>query len=470
MSVPRDPHCMQCRKPWTAAQLRACGFTQQFINGPLRIARESQLWDREQSLLPAAQEYVQSKKYVETVLRPAYHDAVRAMNAANATLQDAEADLARLAAAAGGVVGGAGAHGGKGQAAPAYLQRCPVGDCLGFVARHTGQCGLCAMVLCTKCRVVLSSGDGGKVPVDSAAAGVIADHVCDETTVAEVAAMATNTKPCPSCAAPIFRVAGCDQMFCTICHTAFSWSRGTIEKTTTIHNPHYFEWLRQRGSDAGRDAGAAACGRLRLQNEWVRWYPDGSRLETIHQMVVHLEHTTLYRPDAITEARTQVAVLNFEDRTRYLSKKLDAAEYKRRLFLRERALARHQDMHNIMQVLLTVLKDIFHRMANAKPAHLKYGTKSWANQKHYTEAERRNILAGIAVLQDFVKPYVEEMHAIRKHVNTCWEEISMREHIGAPFISPEWKNNLKHRYGAHAKVAGKAASHAESDEAEAETA
>jgi hypothetical protein len=47
-------------------------------------------------------------------------------------------------------------------------------------------------------------------------------------------------------------------MWCTQCHTAFSWATGAIE--TNIHNPHYHEWLRNRGA-RGRTIGEVQCGR-----------------------------------------------------------------------------------------------------------------------------------------------------------------------------------------------------------------
>ena len=46
-------------------------------------------------------------------------------------------------------------------------------------------------------------------------------------------------------------VKNCDQMYCTSCHTPFSWITGKIV-TGAIHNPHYFQYLRQHGMQIPR--------------------------------------------------------------------------------------------------------------------------------------------------------------------------------------------------------------------------
>ena len=73
--------------------------------------------------------------------------------------------------------------------------------------------------------------------------------------------MRNDTKPCPKCSALIYKISGCDQMFCTQCAVAFSWNTGRIV-TGVIHNPHYYEWQRQNRTENLRQPGEHACGGL----------------------------------------------------------------------------------------------------------------------------------------------------------------------------------------------------------------
>lgn len=101
---------------------------------------------------------------------------------------------------------------------------CPVSGCNGIVLRT--KCDICGVTSCSKCREI--SDDG---------------HVCDNKNVATVAIIKQETKPCPTCKVAIYKIAGCDQMFCTNCKSGFSWRNGKILNTSILHNPHYFEWM-----------------------------------------------------------------------------------------------------------------------------------------------------------------------------------------------------------------------------------
>ena len=102
---------------------------------------------------------------------------------------------------------------------------CVTENCKGFVDSK-GDCPVCQKTTCLHCNVT---------KVDDT-------HVCSPSDLDTWKDLKKNTRPCPNCNTRIFKISGCDQMFCIQCNTAFSWTRGTIEHGA-IHNPHYFEWL-----------------------------------------------------------------------------------------------------------------------------------------------------------------------------------------------------------------------------------
>jgi hypothetical protein len=108
-----------------------------------------------------------------------------------------------------------------------YHGKCPVTNCRGFITNEF-LCGICHIQVCRDCHI----------PIDSTNEST---HTCDPDTIESIKSISKETKPCPTCHVPIYKLEGCSQMWCVQCHTAFSWTTGEIE--TQIHNPHYYEWM-----------------------------------------------------------------------------------------------------------------------------------------------------------------------------------------------------------------------------------
>lgn len=124
-----------------------------------------------------------------------------------------------------------------------YVKSCQQEECKGFLNEEY-KCGICNYYTCSKCNIVTGTDIHGK-------------HECDPDDVKTTELLNADTKPCPTCGMGIFKIDGCDQMWCTQCKTAFSFTTGTIE--TIIHNPHYYEWMRREGRTIPRAAGDNVC-------------------------------------------------------------------------------------------------------------------------------------------------------------------------------------------------------------------
>ena len=110
-----------------------------------------------------------------------------------------------------------------------FIKGCPAAHCRGFLGEDF-ICGLCEVKVCTDCHEIKG-----------------AEHACNTDTVASVKVLLKESTPCPKCASVISKIDGCDQMWCTQCQTAFSWSTG-LEEKGRIHNPHFYEWARRNGT------------------------------------------------------------------------------------------------------------------------------------------------------------------------------------------------------------------------------
>ena len=111
--------------------------------------------------------------------------------------------------------------------------KCPADMCRGYIEYSTMECGFCRVKVCKICTSSLKLGE---------------EHKCKEEEIASAEAIRKDTKPCPKCSSPIFKIEGCDQMWCTQCHFAFSWNTGEEDGDVVVHNPHFYEWQRQQNN------------------------------------------------------------------------------------------------------------------------------------------------------------------------------------------------------------------------------
>lgn len=232
------PRCMNndCNREWTQKFLSE-QFTASFLNKQYKPHREQVIFDQERALLPATQILVENLIQAERIGVEMDAIQVEIQQLVNHR-QELRAQQYRIQ------------HPEQyrnDETIPAnerraFVRACPAPDCRGFLSTQW-KCGLCEQWTCPHCNELKGGGRNGEEGDE---------HVCQPDNVASAALMRQDTKSCPTCGVGIFRIMGCDQMFCTQCHTAFSWRTGRIE--TNIHNPHYFEWLQRQ--NLGADAGA----------------------------------------------------------------------------------------------------------------------------------------------------------------------------------------------------------------------
>jgi hypothetical protein len=222
-----------CAKEWSRKFIRE-KFTSVFINTKYKEHLEGVLFDQERALLPATQPLVEEEIRKEKVRKELKEFDKKIME-----LQRQRRQLEQLFHHAPAASDAAASGGG-----PRFVRSCPAEGCRGFLSSQW-KCGICEKWSCVQCHEL--KGDTRDC-----------EHTCDPNSVETAKLLAKDTKPCPKCQSQIFKINGCDQIWCTQCHTAFSWKTGALEKN--IHNPHYYEWQRKNGGLASA-AGDIECGR-----------------------------------------------------------------------------------------------------------------------------------------------------------------------------------------------------------------
>ena len=111
-----------------------------------------------------------------------------------------------------------------------FIMACPSSECNGMLAEDYC-CKVCLKTICSKCLEPENAG-----------------HICNPDILESRKAIQKESKPCPKCDCPISKINGCDQMWCVLCKTAFSWNTGIIDSGDFVHNPHYHQFMREQAA------------------------------------------------------------------------------------------------------------------------------------------------------------------------------------------------------------------------------
>uniref|UniRef100_A0A6C0HRU8 RING-type domain-containing protein n=1 Tax=viral metagenome TaxID=1070528 RepID=A0A6C0HRU8_9ZZZZ len=381
--------CMapDCNKEWTRKFLvKTCGQT--FVTKPLKKHREEVLYDKERSLLPATQPYVEKHNRLRQLQKEVIKiDEERKRLAERKLMIRDEIMQLRDTEPENRVV---------------FTRACPA-NCRGFLNTQL-KCGLCNIWACAECHEVKGETRD-------------AEHVCNPETVATVKLLAADTKGCPTCHTKIHKIDGCDQMWCTMCHTAFSWRSGKIE--TKIHNPHYYEYMRNQ-SATGEIPRENECPQVlthmtarQIRQKAVTGIPyenvnaDMRSIETVIQKIIHLEEVEL---TGVFKQIDEVAA-NRELRVDYMRGITDETRFKTLLQRNEKNIQKRREIRNIFQMVVTAATDVILRLNNSllQRVHLKVvfenflkeiqGIRKYANEE-LTEVTKTYKCTPIALSYD----------------------------------------------------------------------
>lgn len=281
-----------------------------------------------------------------------------------------------------------------------FNRPCVTVDCLGFL-NNKGNCPVCKKQTCLKCNIHRIDNE---------------DHECKEDDIQQWECIKKTTKPCPSCRVRIFKITGCDQMWCTHCNTAFSWKTGIIE-TGAVHNPHYFDWLFEGGNGVNNTVDICNQNhlpsfqlvsnqlqkKLNISSYEVRNNKISKRILSYYRSLLHLDNVELHALN-VSERNYRRGILPYLygllQNLDYAKKSLEQYDYKKECdkelsqivetYLRQQRYNYHSFVSDETLSCENFLKEIENTMnfyTNAVERFEKEYNRSYRNIKYYMTFE-----------------------------------------------------------------------------------
>lgn len=367
----KDPHCMKCKQLWDNYFLKT-NIDKTFVVKTYKEHRKKIALDKQLSLLPDTMNLVEDYKKT-TNLEEENKSLDKEMKQLKLEILALKSKKHINTREIYNIKHGKGIKERK-----KFIMACPNEDCKGFLNTQY-KCGLCEEYTCSKCMEVIGKDKNNN------------DHVCLQSNIDSANLIKKETKPCPKCGERIFKIDGCDQMFCTICYVAFSWNTGEIENSVHIHNPHYYEILQKTGIDV-RNPGDFVCGGLvqlfelfkLATNIRIPDYKDKSKLlrlrnfnNTIYSHVIYTELSNIHRIinhilfAEINGLRREARTIENHDelRVKYMMNEITKEKFAKLVIKRDTERAKNRDRLNLYEMVSAIGIELFGYIYNLFNKH-----------------------------------------------------------------------------------------------------
>lgn len=350
----KEAHCMSCKIPWTR-KFMFDNFEKTFINNVYKIHYENLLLEKELSLLQITQPYVEKEikieeyknkldllniesKNIEQEYMTKKIDNFQKKNKIKNELQDVVDNFNDIKL-------------------KKFVRNCPNNSCRGFLY-DDGEffnCQLCKKYTCKDCHELLGE--------------LVQNHTCNKDILESVKLLEKDSRSCPKCSSLIYKINGCDQIFCVECHTAWNWKTGNLI-TYNIHNPHYFEYIREQNRGiTPRNPLDILCGR-EIDEHFVITLINAIKFDsTTHELFIcevarNVMHIRF------------IEIPKFQDedhdnycrqlRINYMRNKIEKDEFKLLIQKKDKDYNKKKELFDILIMFINCMTDIFYVLVNDK--------------------------------------------------------------------------------------------------------
>jgi hypothetical protein len=419
-----DPHCLHCKHGFNRLFLQT-NLTKTFIDKDYSKHRGEILWKREESYIPNAQvkaerivrgRAMKAEKFTEvrkeidklneqikaltiekskytSVINRHYEDMARLLAGEPTAkeLHDAGEKVEEL----------------EKKERKKFVRKCGFTGCNGWLNTHW-KCGICENYTCPDCFIIK-----GKVKE--------VEHTCKKEDIETADLIKKSCKGCPNCGEMIEKKEGCNQIFCTSCHTAFDWNTLKTIKLENVHNPHYFEWRNKMNNGVqDRTPGDIQCGGLPVDNFLYKIVRNKAQLDITdrYRFTRHVQQVELQRYRETHEDMDDL-------RVKYLLKEISKEEIQRLLQNRERKNERNKAIRDVLDTYVVAASEQLRIFADEV-------------NKRYIENNRTLIRLDDLHMIVQTSKFNEQMNLLREFINKTLIDVSKVYNCVVPQINEAW--------------------------------